>query len=297
MSARTFDLSIGTRKLGSGVGYALRAARGWPFSLKIGALIVGLIALLGILAPLLTPYDPIVGDFRAALQAPSWEHLFGTDNVGRDIFSRVLYGAQIDLQIGFITTYVPLLFGVALGAVAGYVGGWFDTIVMRVVDIAIAFPFLVLIIAILAILGPGIQNMYIAVFTVAWTMYARLARAEMLVIREQEYILAARALGYGTPRIVFRHALPNLIGSSLVFSMSDFVLNILLASSLSFFGMGVQPPAPEWGAIVADGRDWLLRAWWISTLPGIAIIVTGLGLSLIGDGLSRILGQRRQPVA
>jgi peptide/nickel transport system permease protein len=163
---------------------------------------------------------------------------------------------------------------------------------MRLVDIAIAFPFMVLIIVILAILGPGIVNMYIAVFSVGWSMYARLARADMLVIREQEYILAAKALGYGPLRIIFRHALPNLIGSSLVFSMADFVLNILLAATLSFFGMGVQPPAPEWGAIVSDGRDWLLQAWWISTLPGIAIIITGLGLSLIGDGLSRIIGQR-----
>lgn len=270
-----------------------QAFRRLPFSLKLGTTIVTIVALLGIFAPALTPYDPIVGNFREALQPPSAAHPFGTDNFGRDILARVLYGARIDLEIGFITTYIPLLVGVALGAIAGYVGGWFDNVLMRVVDLLIAFPFLVLIIVILAILGPGIQNMYIAVFSVGWTMYARLTRAEMLVIREQEYILAARALGYGRMRIIFRHALPNLIGSSLVFSMSDFVLNILLASSLSFFGMGVQPPAPEWGAIVAEGRDWLLQAWWISTLPGIAIIVTGLGLSLIGDGLARILGQRQ----
>ena len=137
--------------------------------------------------------------------------------------------------------------------------------------------------------------MYIAVFAVGWTMYARLARAEMLVVREQEYILAARALGYGPLRIIFRHALPNLLIPSLVFSMADIVLNILLASSLSFLGMGVLPPAPEWGAIVADGRDFLLQAWWISTLPGIAIIITGLGFSLIGDGLTRMLGQQSTP--
>ncbi len=264
----------------------------WPLSLKIGLVIIGIIALAGIFAPLLTPYDPIKGNFRAALQAPSLTHPFGTDNLGRDILSRVLHGAAIDLQIGFITTYVPLSIGLALGAISGYVGGWFDTILMRVVDLAIAFPFIVLVIVILAILGPGIQNMYIAVFIVGWTMYARLARAEMLVIREQEYVLAARALGYGKFRIIFRHALPNLIGSSIVFSMSDFVLNILLASSLSFLGMGVQPPAPEWGAIVSDGRDFLLQAWWITTLPGLALIITGLGLSLIGDGLSKMIGQR-----
>ncbi len=266
--------------------------RSWPGTLKLGILIVGLIALAGILAPLLTHYDPIIGDFDNTLQAPSWEHPLGTDNVGRDIFARVLYGARIDLQIGLIATYVPFLCGLVLGTIAGYFGGLFDTLLMRLVDVSIAFPFMVLIIVILAILGPGIQNMYIAVFAVGWTMYARLSRAEMLVAREQEYILAARALGYGPLRIIFRHALPNVLTSSVVFSMSDIVLNILLASAISFLGMGVQPPTPEWGAIITDGRDYLLNAWWISTLPGIAVILTGLGFSFIGDGLSRLLGQR-----
>ncbi len=271
---------------------AVHKVRGWPSSLKIGIVLVGLVALAGLFAPLLTPYDPVAQDYQSALLPPSWEHPLGTDNLGRDLLSRVLYGARIDLTIGLVTTYVPLVYGIALGALAGFVGGWFDTLLMRLVDVAIAFPFLVLIIVILAILGPGIQNMYIAVFAVAWTMYARLARADMLVIREQEYILAARALGYGRLRIVFRHALPNLLAPSLVFSMSDIVLNILLASSLSFLGMGVQPPTPEWGAIVADGRGFLLEAWWITTLAGFAIVITGLGFSLIGDGLSRLLGQR-----
>jgi len=270
----------------------LRTVRSWPLGLRLGIVVVATVAAAGLFAPLLTPYDPIAQDYRSTLLPPSAEHLLGTDNLGRDLLARVLYGARIDLQIGLIATYVPLIYGLALGAIAGYVGGWFDTVLMRLVDVAIAFPFLVLIIVILAILGPGIQNMYIAVFAVAWTMYARLARADMLVVREQEYILAARALGYGPLRIIFRHALPNLLAPSLVFSMSDIVLNILLASSLSFLGMGVQPPAPEWGAIVADGRDFLLQAWWITTLPGIAIVITGLGFSLIGDGLSRLLGQR-----
>jgi peptide/nickel transport system permease protein len=271
---------------------ALRAVRRWPLNLKIGLGLVIAIALAGLLAPLLTPYSPVVGDFRAALLPPSLSHPFGTDNLGRDVFTRVLFGARTDLEIGLIATFVPLVYGLLLGALAGYRGGWFDRILMRFVDIAIAFPFLVLIIVIVAILGPGIKNMYIAVFLVGWTMYCRLARADMLVIREQEYLLAARALGFGSSRIVFRHALPNLLANSLVFAMADIVLNILLASSLSFLGMGVQPPTPEWGAIVADGRDFLLQAWWISTLPGIAIIVTGLAFSLVGVGLSTMLGQR-----
>jgi peptide/nickel transport system permease protein len=291
MSADSIDILTAETR-GQRMG-AWNVVRSWPLSLKLGILIVGIIALAGVFAPLLSPYDPIFGDFKATLKSPSWVHPFGTDNLGRDLLARVLYGVRVDLQIGLITTYIPLLYGLALGAMAGFLGGWFDRLLMRLVDIAIAFPFLVLIIVILAILGPGIKNMYIAVFAVGWTMYCRLARADMLVVREQEYILAAKALGYGPFRIIFRHALPNIIVPSLVFSMADIVLNILLASSLSFLGMGVQPPTPEWGSIVADGRDFLLQAWWITTLPGIAIVLTGLGFNLIGDGLARLLGQQR----
>jgi len=266
----------------------------WPLSLKIGLGIVGTIVVAGIFAPVIAPYDPFFQDFTAALVPPNLEHPLGTDMLGRDIFSRVLYGIRIDMQIGFLTTYVPMIYGVALGAAAGYFGGWFDTVVMRVLDIAMAFPFLVLIIVILSILGPGVQNIYIAVFLVAWTMYARLARAEMLVERNKDYILAARALGYGSGRIIFRHALPNIVNSSIVFSMADFVLNILLVSGLSFLGLGVQPPAPEWGAMIAEGRDFIFQAWWISTLPGLVLVLAGTGLSLVGDGLAQRFGQRQQ---
>ena len=274
-----------------------RAGRGLarsPLTLKIGASIVGLIVLAGILAPLIAPYDPYHQDFTSALQPPSLAHPFGTDMIGRDVFSRVLYGIRIDMQIGFFTTYVPMIYGVAIGAAAGYFGGWFDAIVMRVLDVFMAFPFLVLIIVVLSILGPGVHNIYIAVFLVAWTMYARLARAEMLVERNKDYVLAARTIGFGPGRIIFRHALPNIINSSIVFSMADFVLNILLVSGLSFLGLGVQPPLPEWGSMIAEGRDFIFQAWWISTLPGVAIVITGAGLSLIGDGLSQRLGQHQR---
>lgn len=270
----------------------VQAVQTFPTTLKIGLVMIGVITLASLLAPIITPYDPIIGDFNNALAPPSLLHPFGTDSTGRDVLSRTLFAGRLDLQIGLITTYVPFVIGLVLGSIAGYFGGWFETILMRLVDIAIAFPFIVLIIVILAILGPGIQNMYIAVFLLAWTMYARLSRAEMLVVREQEYIMAARALGYSPLRIIFRHALPNVISSSVVFSMSDIVLNILLASAISFLGMGVQPPTPEWGAIVTDGRTFLLQAWWITTFPGIAIVLTSLGFSLIGDGLARLLGQR-----
>ena len=271
----------------------VREVARWPATLKIGTAIVAAIVLAGLLAPWIAPYDPFYQDFTSVLQPPSLAHPFGTDMLGRDVFSRVLFGIRIDMEIGFFTTYVPMTYGVVLGALAGYYGGSFDTVVMRILDVAMAFPFLVLIIVILAILGPGVHNIYIAVFLVAWTMYARLARAEMLVERNKDYILAARTLGYGSGRIIFSHALPNIISSSIVFSMADFVLNILLVTGLSFLGLGIQPPAPEWGAMIAEGRDFILQAWWISTLPGVVVVITGTGLSLIGDGLAHRLGERQ----
>jgi peptide/nickel transport system permease protein len=216
----------------------------------------------------------------------------GTDNLGRDVFSRVLYAGRVDFQIGLITTYVPLVTGMLVGAVAGYFGGWIDTVLMRIVDVVIAFPFLVLVIAILAVVGPGLTGMYIAVLSVGWSMYARLSRAEMLVLREKQFMLAAEALAFPRHRIFFRLAIPKLLRPNLVFSMADFVLNILLAASLSFLGLGVRPPTPEWGAMIAEGQSFLLNAWWIATLPGVVIVVVGIGLSLIGDGLAERLGER-----
>jgi len=263
-------------------------------NLKIGIVLLILIILAGLFAPFLTPYDPYFQDYNVILLPPSLEHFFGTDNYGRDVFTRVLYGTRLDLQIGFYTTYVPLTYGLMIGAYAGYFGGTLDTILMRFTDTAMAFPFIVLIIFILAILGPGIQNIYIAVFLVAWTMYARLARSEMLVEKNKDYIIAAQVLGFGTNRIILKHAMPNIITSSIIFSMFDFVLNILLVSGLSFLGLGVQPPTPEWGAMVAEGRDFILDAWWISTLPGLVIVLTGFTMCLIGDGLSERFGKRNQ---
>lgn len=263
-------------------------------NLKIGIIIFFIILLIGLFAPFLTQYDPLYQDYNSLLLPPSFDHLFGTDNYGRDIFTRVIYATRLDLQIGFYTTYVPLIYGVMIGAYSGYFGGYIDTIMMRLTDTAMAFPFLILIIFILSILGPGIQNIYIAVFLVAWTMYARLVRAEMLVEKNKDYIVAAQVLGFGSNRIIFKHAMPNIITSCIIFSMFDFVLNILLVSGLSFLGLGVQPPIPEWGAMVAEGRDFILTAWWISTLPGFFILLTGFALCLIGDGLSERFGKRNQ---
>jgi peptide/nickel transport system permease protein len=271
---------------------ALADQRWTNWTLWVGVGILGVVALAAIFAPLVAPYAPNEQNLANAFQPPSWSHLMGTDNLGRDIFSRVVYAGRVDLQIGFITTYIPLLTGVALGAIAGYLGGCVDTVIMRLVDVVIAFPFLVLVIAILAVVGPGLKGMYIAVLAVGWSMYARLTRAEMLVLREQQFVLAAESLALSRRRIIFRHAVPNVLRPNLVFSMADFVLNILLAASLSFLGLGVRPPTAEWGAMVADGQNFLLNAWWITTFPGIVIVVVGIGLSLIGDGLAERLGER-----
>lgn len=264
----------------------------WSASLKVGCALLLLIALSAVFAPLISRYDPDFQNFDAVLEPPGSSHLMGTDNLGRDIFSRVLFGARLDLKISFITTYVPAIYGILIGAYAGYKGGKIDLAVMGALNIAMAFPFLVLIIVILAILGPGIQNIYISVFLVAWTMYARLARADMMVERSKDYMTAARVLGFPTSRIIVRHGLPNAINSSIVFSASDFVLNILLISGLSFLGLGVQPPVAEWGSMIAEGKDFLFQAWWICTMPGLAVVLTGTALSLIGDGLARRLGER-----
>jgi peptide/nickel transport system permease protein len=221
-----------------------------------------------------------------ALQPPSPAHPFGTDDLGRDLLSRVVHGGRTDLVFGFVTTYVSLVIGVALGAIVGYYGGWRETVVMRLVDTMIAFPFIVLVLAIVAIVGPGLAGIYIGMIAVSWTMYARITHAEMLVLRERQFILAARTLGYSDARVIIRHAIPNLLRSNLVFSMSDMVLNILALASLSYLGVGMQPPTPEWGVLIAGGQTYLLTGWWISTLPGMVIVVMGVGFSLFGDGLA-----------
>lgn len=264
--------------------------RAWPTTLKVGAVLMIILVIAAICAPLVAPYDPDLQDFDAIMVPPNLQHLFGTDNIGRDIFSRVLYGARIDLVSGFIMTYVPMAYGVLIGAYAGYRGGWFDSVIAMIINIVIAFPFLVVIIIVVAVAGPGLQNIYIAVFLGSWTMYARLTRAEMLVERNKDYVQAAKVLGFPTRRILLFHALPNTVSSAVAFSMSDFVLNILMLAGLSFIGFGAQPPMPEWGAMIAEGKEFILDAWWICAMPGLVVVYAGAALSLIGDGLATRLG-------
>jgi peptide/nickel transport system permease protein len=241
-------------------------------------------------APLITHWDPNAIDVLAPLQPPlSPGHILGTDQYGRDMLSRILYGGRIDLLIAFGATSVTLVVGTLIGLLSGYVGGWVDAVIMRIVDLVFAFPFLVLIIAIVAMLGPSIFNMILAIWFTSWITYTRITRTHVLTAKRQEYTLAAKALGYRSSRVVLRHILPNVVSFVLVFAMVDAVGNIGLTASLGFLGLGAKPPSPEWGAMIADGRAYILTSWWLPTMPGLAILTVGVGFSLVGDGLADLL--------
>jgi peptide/nickel transport system permease protein len=263
-------------------------------NLWLGAAIVLGWALVALLAPWIAPYDPIAHNLPEKLQAPGFAHPFGTDNFGRDILSRVMHGARIDLQMGIIGVLFPFIIGTTIGSIAGYAGGWTDSVLMRLVDVVLAFPFLVLMLAIIAILGPGLLSFYIAMALVGWVSYARLVRAQVLVLKTSDFVTAARSLGFGRFRILFRHILPNCIAGSIVFSMSDIVLVVLSGSAISYLGLGVQPPTAEWGVMIAEGQNFITTAWWITTFPGLAIVFMALGFSLLADGLAERLGLRQR---
>jgi peptide/nickel transport system permease protein len=263
-----------------------RARRRPATPVLIGIVIVAILALASLLAPLIAPYDPNAVDFLNQSAPPSLSHLFGTDDAGRDVFSRSLYGLRLDLGVVLLVTYVPLPIGVLLGALAGSFGGKTDAVIARLADVMLAFPFFVLVIAIIAIVGPGLKGVLIGVPLAAWALYARLARSEMLVLREQPFMLATTALGYTRTRAILRHAVPNLMRTALIYSTLDLVVNLLLLSSLSYLGLGAQPPNAELGTIIAGGQPYLLTAWWIATLPGLVLVTFGVGVGLIGDGLS-----------
>ncbi len=265
-----------------------REARRNP-TLIVGLSLVFVVLLIGVVGPFLAPYDPIKQNYEAAVQAPSAAHWLGTDKFGRDQLSRILYGSRIDLGVGIITALVPLIVGIAIGSVSGYYGGKIDTLFMRIIEIQVAFPFYVLLIAIIAVMGPGLLNMYYALILVSWVAFARLIRGEVLAAKNLEYTIAARTLGCTDMRIMTRHLLPNVIGPALIFSMSVVVFNILAGAALGFLGLGVQAPNPEWGSMIADSREYVTLAWWLPTFPGLAIAIVGISFSVLGDGFSNLL--------
>jgi peptide/nickel transport system permease protein len=258
-------------------------------SFVAGISILGVIVLLAALAPLVTWHDPIEQDLVNILQGPSWSHPLGTDDLGRDIWTRLVYGARTDLHIAFLAVVFPFVIGTFAGLLAGYFGGKVDTLANWLVSVVVAFPFFVLIIALVFALGPGTRNIYIAITIVGWVSYARIVRGEVLVAKRREYVLAAHTAGLSSARIMGRHLLPNVITQAVVFAMSDIVLDILAIVTLGYLGLGVQPPTADWGRMIADGQTYLTTHWELATIPGIAVVITALGLSLLADGLADLL--------
>jgi peptide/nickel transport system permease protein len=259
------------------------------FALVLGGVIILLVLVLAFFPGSIASQDPSMQNADAMLKPPSPEHLFGTDNLGRDLFARVIYGARVDLTIGVLAVLVPLVFGSLVGLAAGYYGGLLDSILMRILDIFLAFPFTLVVIVVVTITGPGVANLYIAMWLVGWKAYARLVRSEVLVVKNAEYVQAAKVLGFSNLRLMMRHVLMNSIGGCVVYAASDIVMCMLAGASMSFLGLGVQPPTPEWGAIIQSGQPFLANAWWITAFPGLFLAVTGAGFSLLGDGLSDLL--------
>ena len=258
----------------------------------VGTVIIGLFIFIAIFAPLLTPYNPSNQNLSRKLEAPSWDHPLGTDQFGRDILCRILYGSRIAVQIILIVTLISGFLGVTVGIIAGYFGGKMDEVLMRITDMFLAFPRLILAMAFAAMLGPSLANVIIAISFVNWTPYARLARAEALKVKGQPYIESIRSMGASNLRIIFLHILPMTISPILVQLTLRMGTIIITAASLGFLGLGAQPPSPEWGVMVSDGRTFLIDQWWISTFPGIAIALVVLGFNLLGDGIRDMLDPR-----
>jgi peptide/nickel transport system permease protein len=258
-------------------------------SFVAGISILALIVVAAAAAPLITTHDPTQQDLLHTLSGPTWSHPLGTDDLGRDVWSRLVYGARIDLRVAFIAVFFSFVIGTIVGLVSGYYGGAVDTFAGWLVNVVVAFPFYVLIIALVFALGPGTRNIYIAIILVGWVSYTRIIRGEVLVAKRREYVLAARAAGLSDARVLGRHLLPNVITQAIVFAMSDIVLSILAIVTLGYVGLGVQPPTPDWGRMISDGYPFITQQWELSTFPGVAVVITALGLSLLADGLADLL--------
>jgi ABC-type dipeptide/oligopeptide/nickel transport system permease subunit len=258
-----------------------------------GLIIIAVFALMAIFAPVVAPKDPLEQTISARLTAPFTDgYILGTDDLGRDLLSRIIYGGRISLIIGVVSVGISLVIGVALGMAAGYFGGWVDRIIMRVIDIMLAFPYILLTIVIVAILGPSLMNAMVAIGISQMPRYARVIRASVMAEREQDYVLAERSLGTGNMELMFRTILPNSLSPTIVQATLGVGEAILSSAGLSFLGLGAQPPTPEWGLMIASSKQFITSAWWIVTLPGIAILLAVLGFNLLGDGLRDILDPR-----
>jgi peptide/nickel transport system permease protein len=264
-----------------------------------GLIVVAAVVLTALAAPVVSPFDPFeqdLGDLR--LKAPGFRdstgrlHPLGTDHLGRDLLARVIYGARPALLVGFAAVAISGVIGMAAGLVSGYFGGRLDDVLMRLADIQLAFPFILLAIAVIGVLGPSLQTIIIAIGVSSWVVYARIVRGAVLTLREREFVQAALALGGGDGRVVLRHILPNVFTPWLVVATLDMARVIVIESALSFLGLGVQPPTPTWGGMLADGRVYISTAWWLATFPGLAILITVLGINLFGDGLRDTLDPR-----
>jgi peptide/nickel transport system permease protein len=258
----------------------------------IGAAVIAVEILVAVFAPVVAPYGPFDADPRAALKPPTAQHWFGTDDNGRDLFSRVLYGTRISLRVGLISVAIGGGVGIVLGIVAGYRGGWIDNVIMRAMDLLLAFPGILLALGIIAILGPGLSNVMVAVGISAIPSYTRLARASTLALRDRDFVTGARAVGCGDGRIMARYVLPNVLPPLIVLTTLGVAGAILTAAGLSFIGLGAVPPTPEWGAILTLGRKYINQAWWYTTFPGLAVALTVLGINMLGDALRDALDPR-----
>ncbi|WP_102106578.1 nickel transporter permease [Oceaniglobus roseus] len=280
-----------------GQARAQAAWRSWQRLVANKAALAGLIVLLALIflavfGPALTPYDPMAQNLSERLLPPSGAHPFGTDDLGRDIMTRILYGARITLMMAALVAVIAGPIGLIVGATAGYLGGWTDIVAMRVVDIFLSFPSLILALAFVAALGPGIENAVIAIALSAWPPIARLARAEALTVRKSDYIAAARIQGASRFRLILRHVMPVCLPSVVIRITLNMAGIILTAAGLGFLGLGAQPPSPEWGAMLASGRQFMLTSWWLAAIPGAAIMVVSLAFNLLGDGLRDVLDPR-----
>lgn len=257
-----------------------------------GLIIIGLISLMAIFAPWIAPFDPDAINVKAILLTPSLDHIMGTDGLGRDVWSRMLFGARISLLVGIVAVGISTLIGIMLGAIAGYYRGWVDTVIMRFVDIMLSIPTFFLILAVIAFLTPSIWNIMIVIGLTSWMGVTRLVRAEFLSLRGQEFVLASQTLGAKDYRLIFRHLLPNSLTPIIVSSVLGVASAVLVESGLSFLGLGVQAPQASWGNILTDGKEYIEFAWWLSLFPGLAILITVLGYNLLGEGLRDALDPR-----